>query len=135
MSKPVFSDLFRFAGRRNRKSYALYVLSYAVIMAVLGAVVGASAFGYGEHRLDMTATTAVWAVGGLILQAMVVSGWAVQAQRCRDFGWTGWAILITLIPVIGTIFSLAMLFIPGTLGPNRFGPDPIPNHVNDWPKD
>jgi len=52
-----------------------------------------------------------------------VSSWEVAAPRCRDFGWTGWAALITIVPYLGWAFALALYFIPGTLGYNRYGPD------------
>jgi uncharacterized membrane protein YhaH (DUF805 family) len=49
----------------------------------------------------------------------------VSAQRCRDFGWTGWSVLLSFLPVVGILFSLAIFFVPGNLGANRYGPDPI----------
>lgn len=113
MSKPVFSDLFTFSGRRNRKSYLLFWIAYMVVVIVLGGIVGAS-----ESDVAMV-------VGGVIILALSISAWAVASQRCRDFGWTGWATLIILIPVIGFFFSLALLFIPGDVGQNRYGPDPL----------
>ncbi|MGC8469666.1 MAG: DUF805 domain-containing protein, partial [Acetobacteraceae bacterium] len=61
----------------------------------------------------------------LVMIPLAVSGWAVMGQRCRDFGWTGWAVLITLIPFIGGLFAIALLFIPGDEGTNRYGPSPI----------
>lgn len=134
MSKPVFSDLFRFAGRRNRKSYFLYGICYTIVAILLGVVAALSTVGPGGDDQITGAGIVIAILAACAFLALVISGWAVVAQRCRDFGWTGWAILITVIPFIGTIFALALLFIPGTLGPNRFGPDPIPNHVNDWPK-
>ena len=47
------------------------------------------------------------------------------AQRCRDFGWTGWAALLCLLPYGGMAFTFALAFIPGTDGPNRYGPAPF----------
>ncbi len=113
MSKPVFSDLFTFSGRRNRKSYFLFWLAYVVVALVIGGVIGA------------TESTILSVIGGLIILALLVAGCAVAAQRCRDFGWTGWATLIILIPAIGFFFSIALLFIPGDVGQNRYGPDPL----------
>ena len=37
----------------------------------------------------------------------------------------GRAILLTLISYLGWIFALIILFIPGTAGSNRYGPDPV----------
>ena len=116
MSKPVFSDLFTASGRRNRKSYFLYGLAVTIILGIVwGVAMGAS---HGEPGLGVV-------VASIISILFVVASCFVSAQRCRDFGWTGWAVLITLLPFVGWIFSVAMLFIPGTDGPNRYGPDPL----------
>ncbi len=72
-----------------------------------------------------TDSSVAYVIGGLVILALSISAWAVAAQRCRDFGWTGWATLIILIPVIGFFFSLALLFIPGDVGSNRYGPDQL----------
>ena len=61
----------------------------------------------------------------LLLIPTVVSSWAVGGQRCRDFGWTAWAVLLTAIPYLGIVFAIAMMVIPGSAGDNRYGPDPI----------
>jgi uncharacterized membrane protein YhaH (DUF805 family) len=116
MSKPVFEDLFSFSGRRNRKSYLLYLLATTVVTSVIWGIAVAAMYSAGWGPL---------VIAGLITVPILVSAWAVGAQRCRDFGWTGWAMLINIIPYVGWIFSLAILFIPGNQGPNRYGPDPI----------
>ena len=104
MSKPVLEDLFTFSGRRNRKKL---LLIYAV--------------GIGLHCRSyyFSIPCGFWIF--LLGLPIIVSSWAVSAQRCRDFGWTGWAVLITLIPYIGIIFSFAILFIPSNVGKNRYG--------------
>lgn len=116
MSKPVFEGLLTFSGRRNRQSYFLYLLLAGVVLAAIWGLAFAFALGGG------------WA--GIVIALMVslpvfLSTWAVGGQRCRDFGWTGWAMLITLIPYVGWIFAIAILFIPGNQGGNRYGVDPI----------
>ena len=120
MSKPVFEDLFSFEGRRNRKSYLLATLTIlAALLVVWGVFIGIAA----------ASSWAALAIPIILTIPVVVMAWAIGSQRCRDFGWTGWAILITLLPYVGWIFSLAILFIPGTQGPNRYGPDPLGNDV------
>lgn len=116
MSKPVFEDALRFSGRRNRKSYLLYGLTVFVGLFVIWGI--AAALGTNGEWTMMV-------IAGLLTLPVMVSSWAVAGQRCRDFGWTGWAVLITLIPYIGALFALAILFVPGNVGPNRYGPDPL----------
>ena len=113
MSKPVFEDVFALSGRRNRKSYLLFGL----LVLVIDLVVWGIAFA-------INSSTIFW-VAGLLSLPITVASILVAAQRCRDFGWTGWAVLIMLIPYIGGLFGLAILFIPGNRGANRYGPDPI----------
>jgi uncharacterized membrane protein YhaH (DUF805 family) len=120
MSKPVFSDLFTLSGRRNRKSFFFYsLLSWLILGVAWGIAVAGTATGS-----DGGSMLPFW-VAVIVSVGFVISTWIVGAQRCRDFGWTGWSILITLIPVVGWIFPFAMLFVPGTPGPNRYGPDPL----------
>jgi uncharacterized membrane protein YhaH (DUF805 family) len=57
---------------------------------------------------------------------------AVVVRRLHDRDMSGWwylgFIVLQIIPLIGWIASIAFFVItvlPGTDGPNRFGPDPI----------
>ena len=49
---------------------------------------------------------------------------AVGARRLHDIGMTGWWLLLALAIIIGWIPLLTMLLLPGTPGPNRYGPAP-----------
>lgn len=113
MSKPVMSSLFSASGRRNRKSYLLFLLALIPLYIVLYILPPAE-----QDPLAMSLVLALIVVTS-------VSHCFVQAQRCRDFGWTGWSVLIGLIPLVDLIFAFAVLFIPGTDGDNRYGPDPL----------
>ena len=37
---------------------------------------------------------------------------------------SGWFVLLSFIPYIGGLIVLVFMCLPGTRGPNRFGPDP-----------
>ena len=51
---------------------------------------------------------------------------AVGAKRCHDRDRSGWFQLIMLIPIVGGLWLLIELgFLRGTIGENRFGPDPV----------
>ena len=116
MSKPATEDLFTCSGRRNRKSYILASLLLIAIVLGLWCVFGVLASASGNYVLLI--------VPALLCLPAAFVGWMLGAQRCRDFGWTGWAILITLIPYVGGIFAIAIMFIPGNRGANRYGVDP-----------
>jgi uncharacterized membrane protein YhaH (DUF805 family) len=118
MSKPVFQDVFKFSGRRNRQSYIYLLLSQ------IGALIGLSI-------VAMIATAMIASVAPLaylLLIAVVagfvtvaISGWASGSQRIRDFGQSGVWILLVLIPYVGWLVSLAIMFVPSSNGDNRYG--------------
>ena len=124
MSKPVMSDLFKFSGRRNRKSYVLFLLAAIAVQIVVGIVVAAMG-GVGAEEMSVGAMI----VAVPVMIVLAVMSLAVGSQRCRDFGWTGWAMLLVLVPFIGFLFALAIIFIPGNQGENRYGPDPLQQYA------
>ncbi|MCQ3017944.1 DUF805 domain-containing protein [Pseudomonas syringae] len=69
--------------------------------------------------------------GGLLIAVLVVVfmtiGVMIGVQRLHDLGWSGWLLLLNLVPFVGTLFPFLMMLLPGTRGPNQFGPPPPPN--------
>jgi uncharacterized membrane protein YhaH (DUF805 family) len=129
MSKPVFENMFRFSGRRNRKSFILFELVRVLAFTIIGVpMLIALAAG------DKTVTSIVAFLALVAALPLCWAGWAVFSQRCRDFGWTGWATLLLLLPYVGWVFPLAACFIPGTLGSNRYGPDPLESRLAPSPR-
>ncbi|WP_339081121.1 DUF805 domain-containing protein [Pseudomonas sp. TMP9] len=70
-------------------------------------------------------------LGGLLMVvvgiAVAVVGIMFGVQRLHDIGWTGWLLLVTLVPIVGGVFSLLMFIIPGSTEANRFGSPPPAN--------
>ncbi len=63
----------------------------------------------------------------VVTLAAIVIGIQISVKRLHDIGWSGWLILITVIPVVGSIFQLLMFFLPGSTGSNRYGAPPPAN--------
>jgi uncharacterized membrane protein YhaH (DUF805 family) len=57
--------------------------------------------------------------------ALIVPSLAVSFRRLHDTDRSAWWLLLVCIPIIGVIVVLVFMVLPGTVGPNRFGPDPI----------
>lgn len=70
-------------------------------------------------------------LGGLIMTvigiAAIIVGIQISVKRLHDVGWSGWLLLITLIPFVGSIFQLLIFVMPGSQGSNRFGAAPPEN--------
>ena len=119
MSKPVFSDLFKFSGRRNRQSFIyLQLASIVTIFLGIGIITAVPSVA--------PAVGGVLAILGIIgFIALAVANWAAASQRIRDFGQSGVWALVTLIPYVGPVFSIALWLIPSTEGENNYGPSCI----------
>jgi uncharacterized membrane protein YhaH (DUF805 family) len=118
MSKPVFQDVFKFSGRRNRQSYI-----YALLVQI-GALIGLGIMA----MIAVALITSVAPLGWLLLLATLAgfvtvawTGWATGSQRIRDFDRSGVWILLVLVPYVGWLVSLAIMFVPSTPGENRYG--------------
>ncbi|HDZ53026.1 hypothetical protein LCGC14_0408320 [marine sediment metagenome] len=120
MSKPVLEDLFKWSGRRDRKSYALLNL------AMFGFGMAATVLWIIEAELSGDPDTAFGTLIVLIVMfcVMGVSSIATTAQRCRDLGMPGVVSAVIMLPYAGIAAWIAILVMPGDKGPNKFGADP-----------
>ncbi len=70
-------------------------------------------------------------LGGLLgivaLIAAMVIGIQISVKRLHDIGWSGWLLLIALVPLVGSIFQIITFVMPGTKGSNLYGPPPPEN--------
>ena len=61
-----------------------------------------------------------------LLLVLAVPQTATAVKRYHDRDKSGWWILVSLIPLLGPLWTAVELgFFRGTIGPNRFGPDPV----------
>lgn len=49
----------------------------------------------------------------------------VGGRRLHDRDMSAWWLLLLFIPAVGQLVLLVLYALPGTAGPNRFGPDPL----------
>ncbi|RJQ52227.1 MAG: DUF805 domain-containing protein [Nitrospiraceae bacterium] len=106
--------LFSFKGRISRKQFWVFYL-----VVFLGAIILTAFTGVSSDIYEFTKPQ---------LMFMLWILWpslAVQAKRWHDQDKSALWLLINFIPIAGPVWSLVQNgFIPGTPGPNRFGPDP-----------
>jgi uncharacterized membrane protein YhaH (DUF805 family) len=112
----------QFSGRARRTEFWLFALFIFIVevvyFAVLGAVGGFSSSGPGALA------GLVMAVFSLFFLAILIPSLAVTFRRLHDTDRSAWWLLISLLPGIGGLVLLVFYLLPGTNGPNKFGPDP-----------
>lgn len=116
---------FDFSGRSRRKEFwmfVLFILIGEIVTMILDAALGLGGSATGSSQFsDGTASASFSLTGGVLttifLLAMLIPGIAVSVRRVHDQDKTGWLVLVP-------IYNLILMFLEGTRGPNRFGPDP-----------
>ncbi|MEL7189336.1 MAG: DUF805 domain-containing protein [Pseudomonadota bacterium] len=142
-----FQRYFDFQGRSRRMEYWMFFLLNMIVGLVLAgpfyfSMMSATFDAAASGASDEAAAAAVFGsmgtfstIGlglyGLYSLAAFIPGLAVAVRRLHDRDMSGWWILgvvvVSFIPLIGLLGSIAfivLMFLPGTDGPNRFGPDP-----------
>lgn len=106
-----------FSGRARRAEYWYFILFYLIVVSALE-IITLPLAGHGPNKL-LTFLSAVVVFG------LVLPGLAVTVRRLHDTDRSGWWFLITFIPVVGSVILLVFLIGKGTVGDNRYGPDPL----------
>ena len=114
----------QFQGRSTRRELWLFVLTELAMLRVLVAIERTLLRASGGAEMDDTHTYWWMASLGIFLLLFVIPTFAVTARRLRDCDQSGLGCLGLLVPYLGMLTIFVLLFVPGTRGPNRFGPDP-----------
>lgn len=146
-----FRRAFDYSGRSRRKEYWSFAL--ATFVAV-------SAVGWIEDTLGLSKIGARGAesgiLGSVVLFTFLTPGLAVAVRRLHDSNRAGWWLLLPAAPVLfwaialpsglgapdiwpavliailaSPVIVLVLMCLPGTKGPNRFGPDPKAQNLAD----
>ena len=109
-----FQNYVNFSGRAIRSEFWYWFL-FVVLVAIASSVIDAVLF--SELELSPISTLA-----GL---ALILPGIAISIRRLHDLDRSGWWYLLVFVPLVGGIILLIWNCMRGTVGPNRFGPDPL----------
>ncbi|MDP4268718.1 MAG: DUF805 domain-containing protein [Bacteroidota bacterium] len=60
----------------------------------------------------------------IVALGLFIPGLAVTVRRLHDVGKSGWFYLIILIPIVGAIWLLVLMFTEGKPGENEYGINP-----------
>ncbi len=97
---------FSFEGRMPRLSYLLGGLAVTFV----GGIVFALAAALGP------------VASAVATMVIAIPAWRLSVMRLHDINLSGWFGLLLAVPIVGSLLSLVLLFIPGTEGGNDYGP-------------
>ena len=112
----VLKQYADFSGRARRQEYwmfALFNMIFGFIAIILDNVLGIAMEGVGYGPIYI-----------LYVLAVFIPGLAVAVRRLHDVGKSGWMLLIALIPLVGAIWLLVLLFTDSQKESNKWGQNP-----------
>lgn len=120
----VFQNYATFSGRARRSEYWWWVL-FTVIVGLIVGVIDGALFPYGMGMGTRGGMEGGGPLSTIWSLAILIPGIAVAVRRLHDTDHSGWWLLIVFIPLIGWVVLIFWFATLGTLGANRFGPDPL----------
>jgi uncharacterized membrane protein YhaH (DUF805 family) len=116
----VLKDFRNFSGRARRSEYWFFVLFnliFALVAMAIDNLLGTT------FKID--GIPAPYGIVYLLYALFIlIPGLAVAVRRLHDVGKSGWFLLISLIPLIGSIWLLILFFTDSQPGENKWGPNP-----------
>ena len=113
----AFWELFSTDGRANRAWYFWHIVLDDLVMFSLFLALVLTGTLLGSPFLFLPAVGVL--VGGFWAAI------AVTVKRLHDLGRPGWHWWLLAIPLYNIYLGCVLLFAKGTVGPNRFGRDPL----------
>lgn len=107
--KSVFTQYVGFNGRARRSEYWYFFLFnfiVALVLSVIGQAIGSNIL------------STLWSL------AVLLPGIAVGIRRLHDINKSGWWLLISLVPIVGTILVIVWCCKDSDPGENQYGPNP-----------
>lgn len=113
--KPLLLSL---DGRITRSDYWLRFVLPATVASIVLALL--------DSILGLRTEAGIGFLSSIFSLILIWPSIAVAAKRWHDRGKSGWWTLILFVPVVGFFWFLVECgFLRGTVGTNRFGPDPL----------
>lgn len=105
-------------GRARRREFGWFVAAQ-VTFVIVALIADTLILGYNSYTSTPNGYLFTWLGLGLVAPSV-----SAASRRAHDFGQSGWLAVLTVIPYIGWIAVLVLIFVPGNPGPNQYGPDP-----------
>ena len=122
----IIHNYLSFDGRLNRWPYFYRGFVFCgVALAMVMACVALMAIFSNNSDIVAGLIVLVIMLCGLIGILSIVCGLSLSARRCHDLNHSAAMVLLFFVPFVDFFFGLYLIFMPGTAGPNQYGPDPV----------
>lgn len=105
-------------GRTSRSEYWYFFLISFLVLFITGSILRVLGFIPGVASIAESVLTPIISVFTAISLGLGI-------RRLHDQNRSGWLILLALVPLVGGLILLVFFCLKGTVGPNRFGEDPL----------
>ena len=110
---------FSFRGRIRRTDYFFQSFGISLLLAIFMVIIVLVAGSVmGEESVGAAIFVILLSIGATVVLAFPL------VKRLHDLNMSAWFYWINFIPIVNILFSLYVLFARGTVGPNKYGPDP-----------
>lgn len=121
-AKRFFTKYATFSGRASRSEYWWWTLAAVAVSIVLNIIIG---MGTTTSSLSSTPDFGPAAIFGYVLLgiwglATLVPSLALSVRRLHDGNFSGWLLLLLLIPFLGAIAVLVFMILPSNPAGQRF---------------
>ena len=110
-----------FQGRVSRSTFFLSLVSLQILIFLL------AKFGIPIIMLFRSDILEILLKSGVVVFTfyllLVIVG--LHAKRWHDIGKSGWFAIVSLIPLIGSVITVILFFIPGSSKKNKYGEKPV----------
>lgn len=112
----VLKKYTEFKGRARRQEYWYFAI-FNIIASIILVVIDVGTGNFNEE-------VGFGLLSGIYTLGILLPGIAVSIRRLHDTNRSGWWLLISLVPIIGSIVLLVFMIQAGTSGENQYGSDP-----------
>jgi uncharacterized membrane protein YhaH (DUF805 family) len=119
----AFKNYFSFSGRSNRSEYWYFIL-FHIIFAIAALVL--------DFAISFNNGNPIAYVYIFYILVSFIPALAVTVRRLHDIDKSGWWMFVSFIPIVGSVWMIVLMASEGTIGHNKYGPDPNGNPTFDF---
>ncbi len=112
-------NYLNFRGRARRQEFWMWFLFFCIFIIISSALDGL--LGVDFIETSSASEGVLWLIVCIV---HLIPGIAVIVRRLHDAGKSEWYLLLSLLPKVGLIWLVYILFSNGDSGDNAYGPNP-----------